>query len=145
MSSVRRQYSAVSSAVPVATGPAVPPIRTELGWLTTTIHAVIMHDETMEFPTWHFNWRKQYVAALMLLDLDEPRRVIAMTREPFLVPEAPYELEGFRGSVIFTGGLILEESGEVKIYYGGADTVECTAQLEDLLELCELLTSPLRL
>jgi beta-1,4-mannooligosaccharide/beta-1,4-mannosyl-N-acetylglucosamine phosphorylase len=34
--------------------------------------------------------------------------------------------------------MILEESGEVKIYYGAADTVEClaTAHVDDLLSLC---------
>ena len=39
--------------------------------------------------------------------------------------------------VVFPGGMILEDSGEVKIYYGSADTVEClaTAQLDDLLSL----------
>lgn len=61
-----------------------------------------------------------------------------MAREPLMVPEEKYELEGFRGHVLFPGGLILEESGEVKIYYGGADTVECmaTANVDDLLRLC---------
>jgi beta-1,4-mannooligosaccharide/beta-1,4-mannosyl-N-acetylglucosamine phosphorylase len=35
--------------------------------------------------------------------------------------------------------LILEPGGEVKIYYGGADTVVClaTARVEDLIALCE--------
>jgi beta-1,4-mannooligosaccharide/beta-1,4-mannosyl-N-acetylglucosamine phosphorylase len=34
--------------------------------------------------------------------------------------------------------MILEESGEVKIYYGAADTVECLAiaDVNDLLGLC---------
>jgi beta-1,4-mannooligosaccharide/beta-1,4-mannosyl-N-acetylglucosamine phosphorylase len=34
--------------------------------------------------------------------------------------------------------MILEPSGEVKIYYGAADTVEClaTAHVDDLLRLC---------
>lgn len=43
-----------------------------------------------------------------------------------------------RGSVMFPGGMILEDSGEVKIYYGAADTVECiaTADAADLLKLC---------
>ena len=41
--------------------------------------------------------------------------------------------------MIFPGGMILEDSGEVKIYYGAADTVEClaTADLGELLSLCE--------
>ena len=53
---------------------------------------------------------------------------------------APYEIDGgFRNDVLFPGGMILEESGEVKIYYGAADTVEClaTADVGDLLDLCE--------
>lgn len=34
--------------------------------------------------------------------------------------------------------MILEDSGEVKIYYGASDTVEClaTADVNDLLRLC---------
>lgn len=45
----------------------------------------------------------------------------------------------FRASVIFPGGMILEDSGEVKIYYGAADTVEClaTAHVDDLVALCK--------
>jgi beta-1,4-mannooligosaccharide/beta-1,4-mannosyl-N-acetylglucosamine phosphorylase len=41
--------------------------------------------------------------------------------------------------VIFPGGMILEDSGEVKIYYGAADTVEClaTAHVDDLVALCK--------
>jgi beta-1,4-mannooligosaccharide/beta-1,4-mannosyl-N-acetylglucosamine phosphorylase len=45
---------------------------------------------------------------------------------------------GFRNYAIFPGGMILEEGGEVKIYYGAADAVEClaTADVGDLLALC---------
>jgi beta-1,4-mannooligosaccharide/beta-1,4-mannosyl-N-acetylglucosamine phosphorylase len=41
--------------------------------------------------------------------------------------------------VIFPGGMILEPDGEVKIYYGAADTVEAlaTSTLEDLLSLIQ--------
>ena len=80
-----------------------------------------------------------YSARAALLDLDEPWRGIGMAREPLMVPEAEYEMHGFRGGVIFPGGMILEDDGEVKIYYGGADTVEAlaTADVNDLLALCE--------
>ena len=117
-------------------GPAAPPVRTPRGWLTT-FHAV-RYAET-ELPAWHSNWRKEYFAGLMLLDLEDPSKVVGLSREPLLVPEATYEKYGFRGSVIFPGGMILEDTGEVKIYYGAADTVEClaTAHLDDLLALCE--------
>ena len=46
---------------------------------------------------------------------------------------------GFRGDVIFPGGMILEESGDVKIYYGAADTVECLA-IAEIGELLDLVT-----
>ena len=53
-------------------------------------------------------------------------------------PEGPYEREGYRGHVLFPGGTILEDDGEVKMYYGAADTVEClaTAHVDDLVALC---------
>ena len=75
----------------------------------------------------------------MLLDLKDPTKIIGFCEEPVLFPEETYELEGFRGSVIFPGGMILEDSVEVKVYYGAADTVECvaTAHVDDLLALCK--------
>lgn len=59
--------------------------------------------------------------------------------KPLIAPELPFETdEGFRTDVIFPGGMILEENGEVKIYYGASDTVEClaTANAEELAMLC---------
>ena len=74
----------------------------------------------------------------MLLDLNDPSKIIGMYNQPLIVPEEDYELDGMRGSVIFPGGMILEDSGELKIYYGAADTVEClaTADVNDLIALC---------
>ena len=56
-----------------------------------------------------------------------------------VAPETDYEVdEGLRQNVIFLGGMILEDNGEVKIYYGASDTVEClaTADVNDLINLC---------
>lgn len=120
------------------TGPAAPPIRTDAGWLTL-FHAVDI-DETRGKNGWENVWQKRYCAGIMLLDLEHPEKVIGMSRTPLIAPEAPYETQdGFRNHVVFPGGMILEESGEVKIYYGAADTVEClaTAHVDDLLALCE--------
>lgn len=120
-------------------GPAAPPVKTEKGWLTT-IHAVWKHEgKENELKSWHGNWYKEYFGGLMLLDLEDPTKIIGMSKEPILASEKDYEIDGFRGSVIFPGGMILEDSGEVKIYYGAADTVEClaTAHIDDLLKLCE--------
>jgi beta-1,4-mannooligosaccharide/beta-1,4-mannosyl-N-acetylglucosamine phosphorylase len=119
-------------------GPAAPPVRTPRGWLTT-FHAVDF-DPDRGKNGWEAAWKKRYTAGIMLLDAEEPWKVIGLSRQPLLAPEAPYETdEGFRTNVIFPGGMILEDDGEVKIYYGAADTVTClaTAPLDDLLRLCE--------
>ena len=118
-------------------GPAAPPVRTPQGWLTL-FHAVD-RDRRRGKNGWEPVWQKRYCAGIMLLDLQDPTRVIGMSKLPLIAPETPYETqEGFRTQVIFPGGMILEEGGEVKIYYGAADTVEClaTAELGELLKLC---------
>ena len=84
-------------------------------------------------------WDKRYTAGIMLLDLENPKKVIGISQEPLIAPEADYEVDGgYRNNVIFPCGNILENNGEVKIYYGAADTVEClaTADVQDLLKLC---------
>jgi beta-1,4-mannooligosaccharide/beta-1,4-mannosyl-N-acetylglucosamine phosphorylase len=119
-------------------GPAAPPVKTSKGWLTT-FHAVD-RDNSRGKNGWEDKWQKRYTAGIMLLDLEDPSRVIGMYKEPLITPEASYETEnGFRNDVIFPGGMILEENGEVKIYYGAADTVEClvTTHADDLLSLCQ--------
>ncbi|MBJ9987860.1 MULTISPECIES: glycoside hydrolase family 130 protein [Paenibacillus] len=118
-------------------GPAAPPIKTEKGWLTT-FHAVDI-DPARGKNGWEDTWKKRYTAGLMLLDLENPRKIVGMYREPLLAPETDYETGGgFRNDVIFPGGMVLEDDGQVKIYYGSADTVEClaTANIDDLLKLC---------
>ena len=122
-------------------GPGAPPIRTERGWLAI-IHAVVK-DEARPLKGWEpHGWHKLYQAGLALLDLEEPWKVIGMSRRPVLTPQEafPYEADGFRGSVIFPGAMLLDDDGQtVRVYYGAADTVEClaTARLDDLLAAIE--------
>lgn len=119
-------------------GPGAPPIKTEKGWLTL-FHTVDI-DRTRGKNGWEACWQKRYCAGIMLLDLEDPSKIIGMSQEPLLAPETTYEVEeGFRTNVIFPGGMILEDDGTVKIYYGASDTVEClaTARVEDLLALCK--------
>jgi len=122
--------------------PGAPPVKTGQGWLTL-FHAVSI-DPQRELPAWHANWFKTYTIGLMLLDLERPWIVKGMAPEPLMRPETPYEQVGFRGDVLFPGGMILEADGEVKIYYGAADTVEClaTARVENLLALCAPIDQP---
>ena len=118
-------------------GPGAPPVKTEKGWLAT-FHGVI-RDESMGKNGWEASWKKKYYAGIMLLDLDDPLKIIGMSKEPLIATDQAYEVEnGFRCDVIFPGGMLLEDSGEVKIYYGASDTYECmaTADVNDLLKLC---------
>ena len=118
-------------------GPAAPPVKTDKGWLTL-FHAVDI-DHNRGKNGWENAWKKRYTAGIMLLDLNDPSKVVGMSKEPLIAPELNFETEeGFRQNVIFPGGMILEDSGEVKIYYGASDTVEClaTADVNDLLSLC---------
>lgn len=118
-------------------GPAAPPVKTEYGWLTT-FHAV-ERDDSRGKNGWEEKWPKIYYAGIMLLDLEDPSKVIGMSDKPLIAPELFHETtEGFRTDVIFPGGMVLEDNGEVKIYYGAADTVEClaTAKVQDLIDIC---------
>jgi beta-1,4-mannooligosaccharide/beta-1,4-mannosyl-N-acetylglucosamine phosphorylase len=144
------QHVLATESIPFANskmGPGAPPIKTKKGWLTT-FHGV-WQDDTRGKNGWEEKWSKIYMAGLMLMDLDEPWKIIGFSDKPLLAPEAWYEtgegapadarFEGFRNHVIFPGGMILEDTGEVKIYYGAADTVEClaSAHVDDLLKLFE--------
>lgn len=118
-------------------GPGAPPVKTPRGWLTL-FHAVDF-DAQRGKNGWEERWQKRYTAGIMLLDLEDPRKIVGIARQPLLVPEAEYEVSGgFRNNVIFPTGMILEPSGEVKIYYGAADTVTClaTADVDDLVKVC---------
>jgi beta-1,4-mannooligosaccharide/beta-1,4-mannosyl-N-acetylglucosamine phosphorylase len=118
-------------------GPAAPPVRTDKGWLTL-FHAVAL-DPTRGKNGWEDRWQKIYRAGVMLLDPSDPSKVTGLYDRPLIVCDRDYELEnGFRRDVIFPGGMILEDSGEVKIYYGASDTVEClaSADVNDLISLC---------
>lgn len=104
-------------------GASVPPIKTQQGWLE------IYHGTQMT-PSGPI-----YRTGSVLLDLDDPSRVIARSSVPLQTPRAPYERIGDVGNVIFACGAIVEPDGEVKLYYGGADTCVCvaTAMLDDVV------------
>ncbi len=119
-------------------GPAAPPVKTEAGWLTL-FHAVEIDPSTGK-NGWEDKWQKIYRAGIMLLDLQDPSIIRGMYDKPLIVCDRDFELEnGFRRDVIFPGGMILEDSGEVKIYYGASDTVECLAfaDVNELIALCK--------
>lgn len=86
-------------------GAGAPPFLTEKGWVE------LYHGATED---------DRYCMGAMLLDRDEPWRVLARSGEPLVEPEYPYEKKGFFGNVIFGCGLTLE-GNTVRLYYGASD------------------------
>lgn len=118
-------------------GPGAPPVRTKAGWLVAT-HTVDI-DPSRGKNGWEDRWIKRYCAAMLLLDLNEPWKVLGMSKVPLIAPEAPYEKdEGFRTNVVFPTGMIRLADGTIRIYYGAADTVIALAEAreDDLIQLC---------
>ena len=118
-------------------GPGAPPVRTKDGWLAV-VHTVDI-DPGRGKNGWEDRWTKRYCAAVALLDLYEPWKVIGCSKTPLLAPEADYEIrDGFRTNVIFPTGMIRLDDNLIRIYYGASDTVIAVAEAreEDLIALC---------
>ena len=108
-----------------------PPLETPEGWLIM-YHGVRL---TSDGPI--------YRAGLALLDLDDPGIVLRRGEEWVFAPEAPYEIIGDVGRVVFPCGWILDEATDrLRLYYGGADSVVglATARFSDVM--ARVLSSP---
>src|SRR5690606_33180716 len=103
----------------VRVGGGAPPVWIERGWLSI-YHAADQHD--------------RYCLGAFLTQHDDPARVIAYARDPLLIPQAPYEVNGFFGNVVFTCGTVLQED-TLRLYYGAADETIALAEakLDDVL------------
>jgi beta-1,2-mannobiose phosphorylase / 1,2-beta-oligomannan phosphorylase len=97
------------------------PIKTEAGWLVI-YHAVDDKDDT------------RYKVGAMILDTNDPSRVLYRTSSPILQPDKHYENDGKPGVVYPCGAVVLKD--ELFVYYGGGDKVVCcaTAQLDKFID-----------
>jgi predicted GH43/DUF377 family glycosyl hydrolase len=93
-------------------GAGAAPIKTDKGWLE------IYHGATAE---------NRYCLGAILLDLEDPSKVIARSEEPIMEPTAKYETTGFFGNVVFTNGHVVK-GDEITMYYGAADEIVATAK-----------------
>ena len=71
----------------------------------------------------------------MLLDIDDPRRIVYRSSESILAPEADEERDGIVPNVVFPTGADLRANGQVDIYYGMADSAIGVARLEIPLQI----------
>jgi len=109
-------------ALKIGAGP--PPVRVDEGWL------LIHHGVTGEMePGTDQQQRVHYEAGALLLDPDDPARVLARTPEPLLSPEAPEEVAGTVPNVVFPTA-IEEIDGIRYVFYGMADAKIGVARLD---------------
>ena len=110
------------------TGASAVPFKTERGWLE------LYHGVDRE---------TTYAMGAVLLDLADPRRVLARSASPILSPTEIYECMGLFNDTVFSCGVVpLGENGErIRMYYGAADSVVAAADFDvreilDSLEPC---------
>jgi beta-1,2-mannobiose phosphorylase / 1,2-beta-oligomannan phosphorylase len=94
-------------------GAGASPIKTSEGWLEIYHGADANH---------------RYCLGALLLDLNNPSKVLARSEFPFMEPTEPYELKGFFGNVVFTNGHIVKDD-TIYLYYGASDEVVCGAEI----------------
>lgn len=88
-------------------GVGAPPVKTHLGWLLF-YHAM------------DNDWSKYKVGA-MLLDLDDPIKILHRASQPVLEPEEDYENSGFKAGVVYVSGAVIK-NGDLLVYYGASDS-----------------------
>jgi beta-1,2-mannobiose phosphorylase / 1,2-beta-oligomannan phosphorylase len=106
-------------------GAGTPPIRVPEGWLVLH-HGVSGEIEGNPFTP---QTRVRYAAGALLLDAEDPTRVLARTAHPLLAPETDGEQEGTVGNVVFPTA-IETIAGERYVFYGMADTRIGVARLD---------------
>lgn len=102
-------------------GASCPPLKTPKGWLML-YHGVSAHD-------------KAYRVGAFLLDLNDPRKILARTKEPLMEPTEDYETSGYYNGCVFPTGNLIKD-GILYVYYGAADHFIglATCRLNDLLD-----------
>lgn len=94
-------------------GAGPPPIKTKYGWL--------VFYQAMEE-----NDFSKYKVGAMLLDPNDPTKIMHRAQEPVLEPIESYENVGFKSGVVYVTGAIVKD-GLLLVYYGGADSYVCVA------------------
>lgn len=104
-------------------GASTPPVKTEDGWLLL-YHGVSEVDHN-------------YRVGALLLDLEDPTKILAKTKGFLMEPEAPFETDGFYAGCVFPTGIV-EIEGRYVIYYGAGDQCVCLASIDKKSFLKEL-------
>lgn len=112
-----------------------PPIKTKYGWM-------LIYSHIQNYFSGPVVGDRIFGVEVLLLDINNPAKILGRTRGPILVPEEAYELSGYVSDVIFPTGALIEKE-TLRIYYGAADTTVCLAyvSLKDLISSIYIRTS----
>ncbi len=102
-----------------------PPIKTKDGWLLLYSYIQNYLSPTKE---------KLFGVEAVLLDFDDPQKIIGRTEMPILSPEEYYERIGLVPDIVFPSGALMKSS-RLHVYYGAADTTCCVASIRSSMLL----------
>jgi beta-1,2-mannobiose phosphorylase / 1,2-beta-oligomannan phosphorylase len=105
-------------------GAGPPPLRVDEGWLL--IHHGV---KGVLVPGVEQQQGAFYSAGAMLLDADDPSRVLARSAEPLLAPDTEDERDGIVPNVVFPTAIAETEAGTF-VFYGMADSRIGVARLD---------------
>ncbi len=91
------------------------PLKTKEGW-------IVFYSYIQNYRT----GKPVFSIEALLLDLEDPRKIIGTTHGPLLVPEEEYEMYGKVPNIVFPSGALLK-GDKISLYYGAADTTTAVA------------------
>ena len=98
-------------------GGGTPPILTARGWLMLYHGVSGRIIEASDHQPY-----VRYAAGVMVLDTDDPRKLIYRSVEPVLSPETDEEKAGIVPNVVFPTGMDVRDGTRADVYYGMADS-----------------------
>jgi predicted GH43/DUF377 family glycosyl hydrolase len=99
-------------------GAGTPPVRSSRGWIE------IYHGNRQPTGPGEVG---MYSTGILLLDLNDPAKILRRTPTSIFEPNAEFERNGFVPDVVFPTGII-DSADSYLVYYGAADS--CTAVVE---------------
>ncbi|MFH1454711.1 MAG: hypothetical protein ABIF22_00045 [bacterium] len=108
-------------------GAGPPPLKTDDGWLI--FYHALSANET-----------HKYKLGAMLLDLHNPKKIIARSSAPILLPDMWYEND-WKPGIVYTCGVVVRDD-TMFVYYGGGDKYICvaTASFKDFMNSLKNIT-----
>lgn len=95
------------------------PVKTPYGWLV--VYCDIKN---------YFAGKRTVQIKAVLLDLNNPEKIIGKVDEPLLVPQTEYESKGEVPDTIFPTSVVYDKN-KFLIYYGATDTNICVAEISE--------------